>query len=179
MGLAWTDERTDVCVKMWGDGHSASEIAMKLGGVSRNAVIGKVYRLGLIRDEAAVHRFRHGQRPKKVKTEQRTRPTRVAKPRAPKAHNNLVAHNAAQRQRSKPGKDYVKVAPIVVDATLAKPWLERRFGECAYPISGEGADTFSCCQPTEATYCKGHAAAMFWRPTETAKRFERMARRYA
>jgi len=45
--MSWTDERVDVLKKMWGEGQSASQIAKELGGVTRNAVIGKVHRLGL------------------------------------------------------------------------------------------------------------------------------------
>lgn len=45
--MSWTDERVEVLKKMWGEGKSASQIAKELGGVTRNAVIGKVHRLGL------------------------------------------------------------------------------------------------------------------------------------
>jgi len=45
--MSWTDERVETLKKMWGDGQSASQIAKELGGVTRNAVIGKVHRLGL------------------------------------------------------------------------------------------------------------------------------------
>ena len=45
--MSWTDERVDLLKKMWNEGHSASQIAKELGGVTRNAVIGKVHRLGL------------------------------------------------------------------------------------------------------------------------------------
>ncbi len=45
--MAWTDERIDDLKAMWGEGLTASQIAEKLGGVSRNAVIGKAHRLGL------------------------------------------------------------------------------------------------------------------------------------
>ena len=45
--MSWTDERVEVLKKMWGEGQSASQIAKVLGGVTRNAVIGKVHRLGL------------------------------------------------------------------------------------------------------------------------------------
>ncbi len=45
--MSWTDERVDVLKTMWGEGKSASQIAKELGGVTRNAVIGKVHRLGL------------------------------------------------------------------------------------------------------------------------------------
>ncbi len=44
---SWTDERVELLRRLWDDGLSASQIALQLGGVSRNAVIGKVHRLGL------------------------------------------------------------------------------------------------------------------------------------
>ena len=43
----WTDERVERLKKLWSEGLSASQIAAQLGGVSRNAVIGKVHRLSL------------------------------------------------------------------------------------------------------------------------------------
>ncbi|WP_438731349.1 GcrA family cell cycle regulator [Parasphingorhabdus sp. DH2-15] len=45
--MAWTDERIDQLKKLWEKGNTASQIAEELGGVSRNAVIGKAHRLGL------------------------------------------------------------------------------------------------------------------------------------
>lgn len=45
--MSWTDERVEILKTMWGEGKSASQIAKELGGVTRNAVIGKVHRLGL------------------------------------------------------------------------------------------------------------------------------------
>jgi GcrA cell cycle regulator len=45
--MSWTEERIDRLKKMWKDGATASQIADELGGVSRNAVIGKAHRLGL------------------------------------------------------------------------------------------------------------------------------------
>jgi GcrA cell cycle regulator len=45
--MSWTDDRVELLKKMWGEGQSASQIAKELGGVTRNAVIGKVHRLGL------------------------------------------------------------------------------------------------------------------------------------
>ena len=45
--MSWNDERVETLKKLWSDGLSASQIAGRLGGVTRNAVIGKVHRLGL------------------------------------------------------------------------------------------------------------------------------------
>lgn len=43
----WNDERVELLKKLWAEGKSASQIASEIGGISRNAVIGKVHRLGL------------------------------------------------------------------------------------------------------------------------------------
>ena len=45
--MSWTEERVALLRQLWGSGKSASEIAEMIGGVSRNAVIGKAHRLGL------------------------------------------------------------------------------------------------------------------------------------
>ncbi len=45
--MSWTDDRVELLKTLWGEGKSASQIAKELGGVTRNAVIGKVHRLGL------------------------------------------------------------------------------------------------------------------------------------
>ena len=45
--MSWTDERIDALKRMWDGGQTATQIAEELGGVSRNAVIGKAHRLGL------------------------------------------------------------------------------------------------------------------------------------
>ena len=45
--VPWSDDRVTALSKLWQDGLSASQIAKQLGGVTRNAVIGKVHRLGL------------------------------------------------------------------------------------------------------------------------------------
>ena len=45
--MNWTDERVEQLKILWAEGLSASQIARQLGGISRNAVIGKVHRLKL------------------------------------------------------------------------------------------------------------------------------------
>lgn len=45
--MSWTEDRVSLLTKLWGEGHTAAEIAKQLGGVTRNAVIGKAHRLKL------------------------------------------------------------------------------------------------------------------------------------
>ncbi|MGD9864599.1 MAG: GcrA family cell cycle regulator, partial [Pseudodonghicola sp.] len=69
--MSWTDERVELLKKMWAEGQSASQIAKELGGVTRNAVIGKVHRLGLSNRSA-------GAAP--AKAEVKEKPAEPAKP---------------------------------------------------------------------------------------------------
>lgn len=77
--MSWTDERVELLKKMWGEGQSASQIAKELGGVTRNAVIGKVHRLGLSN--------RSGASPAKAdaKPKAEPKPKAAPKPEAKKA----------------------------------------------------------------------------------------------
>ena len=45
--MSWTEEKTDKLKELWGKGQTASQIAEIIGGVTRNAVIGKAHRLNL------------------------------------------------------------------------------------------------------------------------------------
>jgi GcrA cell cycle regulator len=45
--MEWTEERVAELTELWNAGHSAAQVANRMGGVTRNAVIGKVHRLGL------------------------------------------------------------------------------------------------------------------------------------
>ena len=99
--MSWTDERVELLKKMWGEGQSASQIAKELGGVTRNAVIGKVHRLGLS------NRAGSGATPAKAEAK--------AKPSAPKAE-------------AKPKPPQPKTEPAIkpVPAGEAKPNLPAR-----------------------------------------------------
>ncbi len=50
--MQWTPERVEALTRLWAEGLSARQIAQKLGGVTRNAVIGKAHRLNLQRGAA-------------------------------------------------------------------------------------------------------------------------------
>jgi GcrA cell cycle regulator len=53
--MTWDQERVEVLEKLWAEGLSASQIARRMGGMSRNAVIGKVHRLGIGRADVRVN----------------------------------------------------------------------------------------------------------------------------
>ena len=75
--MSWTDERIDRLKALWSEGNTASQIADDLGGVSRNAVIGKAHRLGLAARPSPVK----ASEPKdKLKAELVVEPTPPAEP---------------------------------------------------------------------------------------------------
>lgn len=81
--MSWTDERIEKLTKMWEGGATASQIADELGGVSRNAVIGKAHRLGLKARPSPVKPNEKPARPaapKKAKPTPETPVARVAEP---------------------------------------------------------------------------------------------------
>lgn len=88
--MSWTDERVETLKRMWAEGQSASQIAKELGGVTRNAVIGKVHRLGLSNrvggkdeDEAEAPAARPEPAPQPVASAAAARPDPVPEPAAP------------------------------------------------------------------------------------------------
>jgi len=86
--MSWTDERIEQLRSMWEKGLTASQIADELGGVSRNAVIGKAHRLGL------------KSRPSPVKATEKAKPARSAP--APKPAAPTPAPRAAEPAPARP-----------------------------------------------------------------------------
>lgn len=99
--MSWTEERIERLKSMWTNGATASQIADELGGVSRNAVIGKAHRLGL---EA---------RPSPVKEhELEHEPAPAAAPKAAKADSAPAAKPAPQRSAPQPHHQPAGLRPV-------------------------------------------------------------------
>jgi GcrA cell cycle regulator len=98
--MSWTDERVEALKTMWGEGKSASHIAKELGGVTRNAVIGKVHRLGLS------NRGPNGERHEEVETATPVEPA----PAAPQPE--IVAEPAPVEAHPQRAKESAPVQPI-------------------------------------------------------------------
>jgi GcrA cell cycle regulator len=115
--MSWTDERIERLKKMWAQGATASQIADELGGVSRNAVIGKAHRLGLEQRPSPV---KAGEEKELKKPAAAAPAAPAAKPAQPKAESPRVAPAAqaeeptAQRatpNRSSPEMQYRSIGP--------------------------------------------------------------------
>ena len=94
--MTWTDERIDRLKAMWAEGSTASQIAEELGGVSRNAVIGKAHRLGL---ESRPSPVKAGEEKAKKAKADAARPPRRPRPSGPSRRPSA----AAPRPRPKRG----------------------------------------------------------------------------
>lgn len=153
--MAWTEERVTELKKLWAEGHSASQIAKQLGGVTRNAVIGKVHRLGLSGRATP-------SRPVK-------RPPRLARP---KPQVTQPAAAAAKPAASKPAKEAGTTAlpSRLAPAAYVKP---KRLGNgdmvtvmtvsdamCKWPVGDPGDADFGFCGHSidgDSPYCTEHA----------------------
>ncbi len=93
--MSWTDDRVEILKKMWGEGKSASQIAKELGGVTRNAVIGKVHRLGLSNRSG-------GASPAKPATKEK--PAAAAKSKATETPKNAAAPDTKTEPAMAPAK---------------------------------------------------------------------------
>ena len=112
--MSWTEERIERLKKMWHDGATASQIADDLGGVSRNAVIGKAHRLGLEQRPSPVKAGEEKEARKAAPVAPAPKPA-AQRVEAPKfAASAAPAHNApphATPSRSAPEMQYRSIGP--------------------------------------------------------------------
>lgn len=94
--MSWTDERVETLKRMWAEGQSASQIAKELGGVTRNAVIGKVHRLGLSNRAPGGRDEDEGDAPAAAPAAAAARPEATPRAEAPRAEP-APARPAAER----------------------------------------------------------------------------------
>jgi GcrA cell cycle regulator len=134
----WTAERIEEMTFLWSEGVNATDIAAKLGGVSRNAVLGKLHRLKL-RDRVD-----------------------AAKASTPK----LAVVKAPKAVVVKPAPAPVHAGPALIGSVLRpepllKTLLDLNNGECRWPVDGERAETRFCCHAVSqgSSYCEYHRLA--------------------
>lgn len=153
--MSWTDERVELLKKLWAEGLSASQIAGRLGAVTRNAVIGKVHRLGLS-GRATTSRMKTV-RPRSRMSNVKRNPSN--KPRFPQIGNpNVRALYAADAE------------PMPVMEEIVIPLAERKTIQtltecsCRWPIGDPQHSDFHFCGKSKVTglpYCEFHARRAF------------------
>lgn len=151
--MAWTEDRVEILKKLWAEGLSASQIAKQLGGVTRNAVIGKVHRLGLSGRATP------------------SRPQRRTVTRSSSRPRQASPANRARSKPSAPRNPVVKAAPPSPPLEAEKmangeyaTVLTLKESMCKWPIGDPAETTFRFCgrrsSPGHA-YCEAHSAMAF------------------
>lgn len=165
----WTDERVELLKKLWNDGLSASQIAVELGGITRNAVIGKVHRLGL----SGRAKSPASSVPRQRKPRASIALLRVARPAL--RGNTAVARAPAFEVEYEPEPEIsAEVVPIGQRCTL----LDLNEARCRWPIGDPGTTDFFFCggKTAEALpYCPHHARIAY-QPLSERRREKRVAR---
>src|SRR6516225_4208902 len=141
--MGWTDERVETLKKLWLDGLSASQIAKQLGGVTRNAVIGKVHRLGL---------------------SGRATPSQPSRPafKAPRLPRPASSPSLAPRRIAPQIPDPQPVYYVEEPGSATVLTLGAHM--CKWPIGDPASDSFTFCgrrSDREGPYCSEHARVAY------------------
>ena len=132
--MSWTPEKVEKLKELWGKGNTASEIAQILGGVTRNAVIGKAFRLNLSG---------------KIQT----------KKSSSLASSNTDSGNKISRKNLRRGKFKSLIIDKDFEPENPKQLEELDENSCKWPIGHPNEDNFYFCGRTslkDFSYCKLH-----------------------
>jgi GcrA cell cycle regulator len=164
--MAWTDERVELLKKLWAEGLSASQIAGRLGGVTRNAVIGKVHRLGL--SGRATSSRSSAPRPRRTNTPRQHRTPALSFG----TRGNVAlkpSYEAEYEEAPAP------VAELVIPLHERASILTLKESMCRWPIGDPSDEDFHFCgrkKVGSAPYCEHHAR-MAYQPVQVRRREKR------
>ena len=180
--MAWTDERVETLKTMWMEGNSASQIAKELGGVTRNAVIGKVHRLGLSNRATGAEKPAAKKETSKAKPKA-AKPAKPATPPPPPPVQN-TSPLMPKSTTIPPRKPIIKAgqplppqpsANEISEEALAKVALVEQKAKklklmeltektCKWPVGDPATDDFWFCGlavETGKPYCEAHNGVAF------------------
>ena len=170
--LSWTDERVTLLRQLWEDGQSASKIAAQLGGVTRNAVIGKVHRLGLSGRVV---------KPAEDASAARRKPAQEIEIETAIAVVEAEAPEPVAILSHRPAPDFPVPAsapePVALATTQRVTIMDLRESMCRWPIGDPTTPDFGFCGARSITglpYCTHHAQIAY-QPAAERKRDRRVA----
>jgi GcrA cell cycle regulator len=183
--MSWTDERVETLKTMWGEGKSASQIAKELGGVTRNAVIGKVHRLGLSnrnggggsgaaakaepKEKAAAPTPKPAApKPAPEPTPQPAAAAPIPAPSAPVPFRKLIVP-AGQPLPPQPSINEISPEALAKVSEVEKKALRLNLMQltertCKWPVGDPATDDFWFCglpSQTGKPYCEAHVGVAF------------------
>jgi len=151
--LTWSDERVEQLKKLWESGLSASQIAAELGNVTRNAVIGKVHRLGL----SGRAKSPASAAPRQRKARPAQHMMRVARPIS---RGNTALAQAFEVELEPDPIAYDNVVPMSQRLSL----LELNEATCHWPVGDPASPDFFFCGGKALTglpYCAHHSRVAY------------------
>ncbi len=179
--MSWTDDRVETLKKMWGEGQSASQIAKELGGVTRNAVIGKVHRLGLSNRATTASPAKADvkakptpktepkikAKPVEEKPELRTEPAIAPKPAGLPARKQIIP--AGQPLPPQPSANEISPEALAKVNEIEKKakkigLMELTERTCKWPVGDPATEDFWFCGlPVQQgkPYCEAHVGVAF------------------
>ena len=174
--MSWTDERVELLKKMWNEGQSASQIAKELGGVTRNAVIGKVHRLGLSNRAGSATPSKAATDKSAAKAKAPPKPdaataetTAAAQPARPVAPNRRPIIPAGQPLPPQPSPNEISPEALAKQSEVERKakklsLMELTERTCKWPVGDPATENFWFCglavQPGKP-YCEGHVGVAF------------------
>jgi GcrA cell cycle regulator len=171
--MSWTDERVELLRKLWLEGLSASQIAGELAnGITRNAVIGKVHRLGL-----------SGRVKAQVVPSTRIRLKQPQRPMMTRSGGSIIRGNTALALKAEPF-EYLAPKPvenIVIPISERVTIMELKESMCRWPHGDPTSAEFRYCgahktTASEGPYCSYHTR-MAYQPIQERRRERERERR--
>ncbi|WP_208440776.1 GcrA family cell cycle regulator [Bartonella raoultii] len=164
--MGWTDERVELLKKFWSEGLSASQIAAQLGGVSRNAVIGKVHRLKLPgRGKTAQGSVRAQKTPANPSSPRiRRTPSTVLPTSSPSCGVEATALKMESVTEDVKEIDAPEKSSVVVPISRHLNLLQLSENTCRWPVGDPLSSDFHFCgadSGENSPYCAFHAKIAF------------------
>jgi GcrA cell cycle regulator len=175
--MSWTDERVEQLRQHWIEGKSASQIATLLGhGLTRNAVIGKVHRLGLA--DRAKPSSSAPPRPRTSPQQgvRRAAPPRATAPVAPRVVGGATALAIAQRTEIE--AELEAYESVVLPMSLRVTIVELKEAMCRWPLGDPTSPDFRYCGSPAASgpYCAYHGQLAYQPAQERRRERDRQRR---
>jgi GcrA cell cycle regulator len=161
----WTAERTALARKLWLDGWSCSLIAKRLGGVTRNAVIGKLSRIGCGGRNGASAPTLHAAYATSERATRCKAATAAIREGVKRARRTSDPAYRFGPQKTQPGEGKPPQHPSldVPADTDPVPLLKRTVFRCAWPLGEPEDPEMLCCgaPATRGAYCAVHGAVAY------------------
>jgi GcrA cell cycle regulator len=175
--MEWTEQRIEVLRKLWGQGQTASQIAAILGGITRNAVIGKAHRLGLTGRPSPIKREagaspqprRRAAAPVARRLPGAGQPGAIHGQPLPQTHVSAAQH--APTQRAEAHEPVTREAPPPAPKTSTRVAAHVGSKTCSWPMGDPKQPGFHFCgEPAEAgkPYCAHHCHVAYHKKSEAA-----------